>query len=63
MIICSSQGTDIAEALGAGLYRGITEYSPIVDRAGSAEQFHARIWPNNVTRLSGNEWLCAATRA
>jgi hypothetical protein len=26
------------------------------------EQFHARIPANNGTRLSGNEWLCCATR-
>ena len=29
----------------------------------SVEQCHARIAPNNATRLSGKEWLCAATRA
>ena len=33
------------------------------DRAFWVEQFHARIPANNATRLSGNEWLCAATRA
>jgi Biotin-requiring enzyme len=29
----------------------------------SVEQCHARIGPNNATRLSGKEWLCAAARA
>src|SRR5260370_433443 len=33
------------------------------DQAFSVEQFHARIEPNNATRLSGKQWLCAATRA
>jgi len=33
------------------------------DDAFSAEQCHARLWPNNATRLSGKEWLCCATRA
>jgi hypothetical protein len=33
-----------------------------ITRSGS-EQFHARLWPNNATRLSGKDWLCCATRA
>src|SRR6202521_6454913 len=31
----------------------IAEYSPIADRAVSAEQLHARLWANNATRLFG----------
>ena len=27
------------------------------------EQFHARLWRNNATRLSGIEWLWSAKRA
>src|SRR5712691_273988 len=38
-------------------------FSPTSDRAVSAEQFHARLWPNNATRLSGKEWLWAVKRA
>jgi len=33
-----------------------------ITRPGS-EQFHARLWLNNVTRLSGMEWLWSAKRA
>src|ERR1700730_17531924 len=33
------------------------------DCAVSAEYFHARIWPNNATRLSGIDWLWSAKRA
>jgi hypothetical protein len=33
-----------------------------IRRSGSA-QFHARLQPNNATRLSGMEWLCSAKRA
>src|SRR5215813_10231096 len=28
-----------------------------------SEQFHARLWANNATRLSGMEWLWSAKRA
>jgi hypothetical protein len=38
----------------------------IIATAGGAvlaEQFHARLWPNNATRLSGMEWLWSAKRA
>src|SRR5882672_11027506 len=38
-------------------------FSPTADRAVSAEQFHARLRPNNATRLSGKEWLWSAKRA
>jgi hypothetical protein len=31
--------------------------------AVSAQQFHARIGPNNAMALSGKEWLWAAKRA
>jgi hypothetical protein len=31
--------------------------------AAMAEQFHARLWLNNATRLSGIEWLWSAKRA
>jgi hypothetical protein len=37
--------------------------TPTADPAFSVEQCHARIGPNNARRLSGKEWLCAATRA
>jgi hypothetical protein len=37
--------------------------APTADHAFSVEQFHARTLPNNARRLSGKEWLCAATRA
>jgi hypothetical protein len=33
-----------------------------ITRPGS-EQFHARLWLNNATRLSGMEWLWSAKRA
>jgi hypothetical protein len=33
-----------------------------ITRSGS-EQFDARLWPNNATRLSGMEWLWSAKRA
>src|SRR5690349_7960781 len=33
-----------------------------IRRCGS-EQFHARLQPNNATRLSGMEWLWSAKRA
>ena len=33
------------------------------DRTVSAEQFNARQWLNNATRLSGIEWLWSAKRA
>jgi hypothetical protein len=33
-----------------------------ITRSGS-EQFHARLWLNNATRLSGMEWLWSAKRA
>jgi hypothetical protein len=36
---------------------------PPADRAVSAEQFHARIRPNNATTLSGMDWLRSAKRA
>jgi hypothetical protein len=41
----------------------IAEIFTIADRAVSAEQSQAQLWPNNATRLSGKEWLWAATRA
>ena len=33
-----------------------------ITRSGS-EQFHAQLWANNATRLSGMEWLWSAKRA
>jgi hypothetical protein len=45
------QQSDIEEIIGTAA------------RAVSAEQFHARLWPNNATRLSGMEWLWRAKRA
>jgi hypothetical protein len=62
MIARSSGITGTAEALSAELYRADAEYSLIADR-GSAEQFHARRWPNNATPLSGIDWLWSAKRA
>jgi hypothetical protein len=32
-------------------------------RGSGSEQFHARLSPNNATRLSGMEWLWSAERA
>src|SRR5262245_13846988 len=49
----------------ADVARSAFHYSVIVlriTRSGS-EQFHARLWLNNATRLSGMEWLCSAQRA
>jgi hypothetical protein len=36
---------------------------PTLNRAVSAEQFHARLRPNNATRLSGIDWLWSPKRA
>jgi hypothetical protein len=67
------------ELLGLGSVRNsvFTELPQVTDIARSAfilanvlrirrsgsEQFHARLSPNNATRLSGMEWLWSAKRA
>jgi len=59
--ISESAGT--VEALCTELHRADCQTFTPADHAGSAEQSDARRWPNNATRLSGNEWLWAAKRA
>src|ERR1700674_5309798 len=59
----SCEITDPAEALSADRYRADCRIFTYRGCAVSAEQFHARLWPNNATRLSGKDWLCCATRA
>ena len=36
---------------------------PSAEYAFGFEEFHARLWRNNATRLSGMEWLWPAKRA
>ena len=54
-----ADGTDRAEELARTSY----PLAPDSLRRPPAEQFHARLWPNNATRLSGMEWLWSAKRA
>ena len=44
-------------------FSGSAEPLVLPKTRSESEQFHARLWPNNATRLSGREWLWPAKRA